>query len=71
MARLLSVVCVGLGLLALVYGEFTYETAARERALGLRAEERGINAPVWVGVTLAILGGGLLGQDRRGRGRTS
>jgi TRAP-type C4-dicarboxylate transport system permease small subunit len=61
--KIVGVVLIVLGLLALIYGGFTYTSDRHEAELGplqleLEEKER-VNIPVWVGAA-AIIGGTVL-----------
>ena len=67
--KLLGVVLLILGVLALVYQGFSYTKDSREAKLGplqleLKKKER-VEVPQWVGVTLVLAGGALLLVSRR------
>jgi hypothetical protein len=62
--RLLAVALLVGGVLALVYGGFTYTKEASTTELGpisieVKDRER-VNVPVWAGVAMVAVGGGLL-----------
>jgi hypothetical protein len=62
--KLLGVVLLVLGLLALVYGGFTYTKETHSAAVGpikieVQDQER-VNIPLWAGLAVAIVGGILL-----------
>lgn len=67
--RVLGAVLVVLGLLALVYGGFWYETEEHEVDLGpldLKVErKRRVNVPVWAGVGAVAVGAVVLATSRR------
>jgi hypothetical protein len=62
--RMIAIVLVGLGLLALVYGGLSYTKQTHEAKLGPLeisvTEKQRVNVPVWAGVILVIGGAGLL-----------
>jgi uncharacterized membrane protein YidH (DUF202 family) len=62
--KLLGIVLIVLGILALVYGGFTYTREEHEARLGpleLSVEEKErVNIPVWAGVGAIVVGAGLL-----------
>lgn len=62
--RMLAIVLLIAGALALVYGGFSYTSETHEAKLGpveiAIAEKERVNVPVWAGVTLLAVGGGLL-----------
>lgn len=69
-ARIAALIVIAAGVIALVYGGFSYtseSTAAKLGPLELKVqEENRVNVPVWVGVA-AIVSGGLvlLGSARK------
>ena len=62
--KLLGVVLVALGVLALVYGGFTYTKETHEARLGPLefsvAEKERVNVPLWAGVGAVVAGTVLL-----------
>jgi TRAP-type C4-dicarboxylate transport system permease small subunit len=62
--RMIAIVMLAAGILALVYGGFSYTKQTHEAKLGplefSLTENRRINVPIWAGVALAVVGGGLL-----------
>lgn len=64
--RLLGAVLLGLGLLALAYGGFSYTKKTDKLNVGpihieVKDTER-VNIPLWAGLGVAIVGGVLLAQ---------
>jgi len=62
--RLAGLVILSLGILALVYGGFSYTRQTHEADLGpleirVKDKER-VDVPVWAGVAAAVTGAGLL-----------
>jgi len=62
--RMLAIVLLVAGALALAYGGFSYTSETHEANLGpveinITETER-VNVPVWAGVALLVVGGGLL-----------
>jgi hypothetical protein len=62
--KILGVVLLAAGILALVYRGFSYTKETHEAKLGplqveLKEKER-VSVPTWAGVALAVAGGGLL-----------
>jgi hypothetical protein len=62
--KILAIVLLVAGTLSLVYGGFTYTKNVEEVDLGIVsfevAEKERVNLPVWFGVGLIVVGGGLL-----------
>ncbi len=68
--RIVAIVIVIAGVLALVYGGFSYtskDTAAKIGPLEIKVEkENQVNVPVWAGVAAIVVGGLLfVGAGRR------
>ena len=62
--KVLGIVLLAAGILALVYGGFSYTKETHEANVGplsleVKEKER-VNVPLWAGVGLAVVGGGLL-----------
>jgi hypothetical protein len=64
--KLLGAVLLGLGLLALAYGGFSYTKKTDQMNLGPFhvevADRERVNIPLWAGVAVAIVGGVLLAR---------
>jgi TRAP-type C4-dicarboxylate transport system permease small subunit len=62
--RMLAIVLLIAGALALAYGGFSYTSETHEAKLGpveiAITEKQRVNVPIWAGVALMVLGGGLL-----------
>jgi uncharacterized membrane protein YidH (DUF202 family) len=62
--RMIGIVILAVGILALVYGGFSYTKQTHEAKLGplefSLSENRRVNVPIWAGVAFAVVGGGLL-----------
>jgi hypothetical protein len=62
--RMIAIVILAAGILALVYGGFSYTRETHDAKLGplefSLSEKRRVNVPIWAGVVLAAAGGGLL-----------
>lgn len=62
--RMIGIVVLAAGILALVYGGFSYTKQTHDAKLGpieiSVSEKQQVNVPVWAGVVLAVVGGGLL-----------
>ena len=67
--RMIAVVILTAGILALVYGGFSYTRQTHEAKLGplefSLSENRRVNVPIWAGVALAVVGGGLLVSGKK------
>ncbi len=63
-AKIAAIVLIGAGILALVYGGFSYTRETHEAKLGpleLSVEDKErVNVPVWAGVGAIVVGGALL-----------
>ena len=62
--KIVGIVLIAAGILALVYGGFSYTSATHETKLGpiefsVKEKER-VNVPVWVGAGAIVVGGALL-----------
>lgn len=64
MTRTIAIVLLAAGILALVYGGFSYTQQTQKAKLGPLEinvnEDKRVNVPVWAGVALVLVGGGLL-----------
>jgi hypothetical protein len=62
--KMAAIVLIAAGVLALVYGSFSYTRDTHEAKLGpleLSVKEKEtVNIPVWAGVGAIVIGGGLL-----------
>jgi hypothetical protein len=62
--KMSAVVLIAAGVLALVYGSFSYTKDTHEAKLGpielSVKEKKTVNVPVWAGVGAIVIGGGLL-----------
>ena len=64
--KLLGVILLGLGILAVAYGGFSYTKSTDKVNLGpinieVQDKER-VNVPLWAGIAVAIVGGVLLAR---------
>ena len=66
--QLLGAVLLALGILALVYGGFSYTKDTDTAKLGpieiQIKDRRHVNVPVWAGVAAAVVGGVLLARGK-------
>jgi hypothetical protein len=62
--RILAIVLLAVGVLALVYGGFSYTRQTHDAKLGPLeisvSEKQRVNVPVWAGVVFVVAGAGLL-----------
>jgi hypothetical protein len=62
--RILAIALLVAGALALAYGGFSYTSETHEAKLGpveiAISEKQRVNVPVWAGVALLAVGGGIL-----------
>jgi hypothetical protein len=62
--RVVAIVILAAGILALAYGGFSYTRETHDAKLGpleiSLSEKKQVNVPVWAGVALAVVGGALL-----------
>lgn len=62
--RMIAIVLLAAGVLALVYGGFSYTRQTHDARIGPLeisvSEKQRVNVPVWAGVVLAVAGAGLL-----------
>jgi hypothetical protein len=62
--KMIAIVVLAAGILALAYGGFSYTKETHDAKLGplevTFSENRRVNVPVWAGVALAVVGAGLL-----------
>jgi hypothetical protein len=69
--KLLAIVLLATGILALVYGGFTYTSETHEANIGpfdiSIAEKERVNVPVWLGVAFTVVGAGLLLRQEAAR----
>ena len=67
--RIIAIVLLAVGVLALAYGGFTYTQETHQASIGpldfsITEKER-VNVPVWVGVAFTVVGAGLLLKVKR------
>ncbi len=62
--KILGIILLALGILALAYGGFTYTKDTHQAKLGPLQleykEKQHVNVPAWAGVAGIVVGGGLL-----------
>lgn len=62
--RMVAIVILAAGILALVYGGFSYTKETHDAKVGPLeisfSENRRVNVPLWAGVALAVVGGARL-----------
>lgn len=67
--KVLAIVLLVAGVLALIYGGFSYTRDTHEARVGPVSvsvtEKKQVNVPVWAGVALVVVGGGLLLSARK------
>ena len=67
--RMAGIVVLVVGILALLYGGFSYTKQTHEATIGPLAltvnEKQQVNVPVWAGVVLVVAGGALLLGGRK------
>lgn len=69
MTRTIGIVLLLAGILALAYGGFTYTQETQKAKIGPLEinvkEDKHVNVPVWAGLALAVVGGGLLVSGKK------
>jgi hypothetical protein len=67
--RMIGIVVLAAGILALVYGGFSYTRQTHDVKLGpvefSVKEKQRVNVPLWAGVALAVVGAGVLISGRK------
>ncbi|MDD2802362.1 MAG: hypothetical protein PHE96_12990 [Methylococcales bacterium] len=62
--KMLALVLITLGILGLVYGQFSYTQETQEAKIGpielTVNDTKTVNVPIWAGVAAIVAGGGLL-----------
>ena len=62
--RMMAIVILAAGILALVYGGFSYTRETHDAKVGPLefsvSENKRVNVPMWAGIALTVVGGGLL-----------
>jgi hypothetical protein len=64
MAKMLAIVLLAAGILGLAYGGFSYTKQTQKAKVGPVeinvSEDKRVNVPMWAGLALVVVGGGLL-----------
>ena len=67
--KVVGMVLIAAGILALIYGGFTYKKETHDATIGPIkigiTEKKRMDVPVWAGVALIVVGGGLMIADRK------
>ena len=67
--RMIGIVVLALGILALAYGGFSYTRETHDVKLGpvefSVKEKKQVNVPLWAGVALAVVGAGILVSGKK------
>ena len=67
--RMLAIALLAVGVLALVYGGFSYTKETHDAKVGpvsiSFSEKQRVNVPVWAGVVLVVSGAGLLLSQKK------
>jgi hypothetical protein len=62
--RMIGIAVLAAGILALAYGGFSYTKNTHDAKVGPLefsfSEKQRVNVPVWAGVVMAVVGGGIL-----------
>jgi len=62
--KMLALVLITLGILGLVYGQFSYTQETQEAKIGpielTVNDTKTVNVPIWAGIAAIVAGGGLL-----------
>ena len=62
--RMIGIVVLAAGILALAYGGFSYTKNTHDAKVGPLEfsfnEKQRVNVPVWAGIVLTVVGGGIL-----------
>ena len=68
--KIVAIVLIVAGVLALAYGGFTYKKETHDARIGpveiAVTEKKQVDVPVWAGVAMIVVGGGLLLAGRKG-----
>lgn len=64
MTKMLAIVLLAAGILGLMYGGFSYTKQTQKAKVGPVeinvSEDKRVNVPMWAGLALTVVGGGLL-----------
>jgi hypothetical protein len=67
--RIIAIVLLAAGILALAYGGFSYTKETQKAKVGPIEinvnEDKRVNVPVWAGVAMALVGGALLVSGKK------
>ena len=67
--KIAALVLIVAGILALAYGGFTYKKETHDARIGpveiAVTEKKQVDVPVWAGVTMIVVGAGLLVAGRK------
>jgi uncharacterized membrane protein YidH (DUF202 family) len=67
--KIVAILLIVAGVLALAYGGFTYKKETHDARIGpveiAVTEKKQVDVPVWAGVAMIVVGGGLLLAGRK------
>ena len=67
--RLVGIVLLVAGILALAYGGFSYTKETHDTKIGPLeisvSEKQQVNVPLWAGIALVVVGGGILVSGKK------
>jgi hypothetical protein len=67
--KVMGIVLIAAGILALIYGGITYKKETHDATIGPVTigftEKKRMDVPVWAGVAMIVVGGGLMIADRK------
>ncbi|MGK2858929.1 MAG: hypothetical protein ACSLFQ_17155 [Thermoanaerobaculia bacterium] len=68
--KLVAIVLIAAGIIALVYGGFTYTQTTHDAKIGpidiSIKDKKTVNVPIWAGVGAIVVGGALLLTGKKG-----